>query len=630
MAAVLNEIKSLLSLSDCSAKLEDDLLNISKYFCLSASKKWKNCNRTRDVFNKRNSKWLNTEVKLPKSIDFSLENKPTTSCGRPRIPFEKASLKTKKRRVEMLVAQNSSEELHFAAERSRMSNIGTSLTKRKSLTNIEALALYLDLDLSVRKYNILRSVVNSLHQDCFPSFHILNQFRNQYFPSNITVTELSAEVDLQEILERTTESILKVAHIEHTGNLKLICKWGFDGSSGHSLYKQKFVEDFRTDEYVFFVAFVPLKLVHIDTSINLWVNPRPSSPQYCRPIKFMFLKENSDLVRQQENHINTKIDKLMNYNKGDLRIHFEMLFTMLDGSVANVLTGTNASSKCFLCGASPKEMNLISVINRPVSTQNYRFGLSTLHSWIRFFECLLHISYRLQFKTWQVRGEENKKIFEENKKQIQIKFKSKMGLLVDKPKPGFGSTNDGNTARRFFNNPQLSAEITGIDKTLIESFQIILRVLASGCKINTTKFKVLLNQTRELYLKLYNWYYMPSTVHKILVHGCDVIEFFDLPIGQLSEEALEARHKEIRKIRLGHTRKMSRIKTNTDLIKMLLITSDPEISSKRKQVTQKRNTIDSNIDQYLIIDQTNFSYSLDIPQELSIETDDEDSESDTE
>jgi hypothetical protein len=31
----------------------------------------------------------------------------------------------------------------------------------------------------------------------------------------------------------------------------------------------------------------------------------------------------------------------------------------------------------------------------------YNFGLSTLHAWIRFFECLLHIAYRLEFKIFE-------------------------------------------------------------------------------------------------------------------------------------------------------------------------------------------------------------------------------------
>lgn len=50
---------------------------------------------------------------------------------------------------------------------------------------------------------------------------------------------------------------------------------------------------------------------------------------------------------------------------------------------------------------------------------------------------------------------------EDHKKIIQQDFKKKSGLMVDFPKPGFGNTNDGNTARRFFNDPQQTADITG-------------------------------------------------------------------------------------------------------------------------------------------------------------------------
>ena len=175
-----------------------------------------------------------------------------------------------------------------------------------------------------------------------------------------------------------------------------------------------------------------------------------------------------------------------------------------------------------------------------------------------------------------------------------------MGLLVDKPKPGYGSTNDGNTARRFFYNPNLSSEITGVNKNLIIKFAIVLRVLASGRQINKEQFKELLDETKRLYLDLYKWYYMPSSVHKILVHGCEIIESFSLPIGQLSEDALEARHKEVRKYRLFHTRKSSRINSNIDLLKRLLLTSEPLISEKRTVTTQKKNLLDKDVEKYLI------------------------------
>ena len=28
---------------------------------------------------------------------------------------------------------------------------------------------------------------------------------------------------------------------------------------------------------------------------------------------------------------------------------------------------------------------------------------------------------------------------------------------------------------------------------------------------------------------------MPNTVHKVLCHGCEIISFFELPVGQLAE-----------------------------------------------------------------------------------------------
>ena len=80
---------------------------------------------------------------------------------------------------------------------------------------------------------------------------------------------------------------------------------------------------------------------------------------------------------------------------------------------------------------------------------------------------------------------------------------------------------------------------------------------------------------------------MPVTVHKLLVHGCDIVKNFNIPIGFLSEEALEARHKEIRSFRLNHSRKSSRINNNVDVFKRMILSSDPLITSKRKLSTQK-------------------------------------------
>lgn len=640
------KIKELLNISEDNVQndteLEKSVKDMSIYFCLKLNTKWKECNRTRIRFEKRHAAWLNDTFSISEHLMKKLRSKQVgtvnhsgKSKGRPKKQFEDLSLKTKRRRVEDVVSKMTTEELSFAAQRSAevSTSISQPVIKKTSLSPQQALGLYLDLDLSVRKYNILRSVVNSIHKDCFPSLGLLTEQKKQYLPTNVKVNDFSAEVDIQELLQKTTYSILKLCNIvNHNLNLKLICKWGMDGSAGHSLYKQKFSENLKTDEYMFLVALVPLKLVDEETGDNLWINLRPSSTLFCRPVKFAFIKETAELVREEERQINTKINNLKPYktsfNNWCLEIKFKMCFTMLDGSVGNILSGTNATSRCFICGASPKEMNSEAVLNKTFPRENLRFGLSTLHCWIRFFECLLHIAYRLPIKSWQVKGE-NKQIVENNKKRIQSEFRSKMALLVDKPKPGFGSTNDGNTARRFFKNPKLSAEITNIDQQLIIKFSIILRVLSSGYKINLDKFRQLLTETRELYINLYSWFYMPSSIHKVLVHGAMVIEFFDLPIGQLSEEALEARHKEIKKLRLNHTRKTSRINTNTDLFNLLLLTSDPELSTQRKIISKKNSQIDDKIKPYLIVeDHSDDSSDLSLHIDFSIlsESDEENNE----
>ena len=40
----------------------------------------------------------------------------------------------------------------------------------------------------------------------------------------------------------------------------------------------------------------------------------------------------------------------------------------------------------------------------------------------------------------------------------------------------------------------------------------------------------------ELYVELYEWYYLPSSVYKILIHGLDIIQNAAFPIGMVPEE----------------------------------------------------------------------------------------------
>lgn len=129
--------------------------------------------------------------------------------------------------------------------------------------------------------------------------------------------------------------------------------------------------------------------------------------------------------------------------------------------------------------------------------------------------------------------------------------------------------------------------------------------MASGYEINTDAFETYGIQTAKLFVEFYPWYntICDPSVHKILLHGADVIRHAILPIGifvlyiyvfvlvgtiniykknnqlffkgRLSEEAQECQNKNYKNYTEHHTRKLSRIKINDVLINMSLVSSDP-------------------------------------------------------
>lgn len=99
----------------------------------------------------------------------------------------------------------------------------------------------------------------------------------------MTFTETHAEIELQALLDLTIQRLWKALKIdtnEKLQDLKLISKWGFDGASGQSFYKQGFTDnivdiDKPRDESVFTISLVPLKLLSGDKIVC--ENLQPSS-----------------------------------------------------------------------------------------------------------------------------------------------------------------------------------------------------------------------------------------------------------------------------------------------------------------------------------------------------------------
>lgn len=83
----------------------------------------------------------------------------------------------------------------------------------------------------------------------------------------------------------------------------------------------------------------------------------------------------------------------------------------------------------------------------------------------------------------------------------------------------------------------------------------------SGHEINLIKFKEYTLVTVRTFVELYPWFYMPTSVHKLLLHGTEIIAHALLPIGQMSEDAQESCNKYIKRYREDHA-KMQQNKDN--------------------------------------------------------------------
>lgn len=613
------------SLSDEQKNLVNDKL--MRYFIPSFERKWKNAFYNLRQFNKLNEKWL--------SSDFVVKHDCAKVGRKPTEDFESSSKSTKRRKTLSLINSYSPIEIENAFLNNLCSTGRKKLAEKiknlilestedtEEITNEqiipftleEAVALAEDTKLTKHQYETIRIQAKAKNADIFPLYLNLEKVKKECLPpeESMKITESGFRVELQDLCDHTVRRTLAIPNIlpldlvkQKNVAIKCFYKYGCDGASDQSRYNQKFSEAGKSDAGIFMMSMVPLCMKTICFQANcmncpecaepfiIWKNENPGSSRLCRLLMFEQAPETKERTISEIELMKAKIKNIaptkikVPDTRCTITVIHEFALTMVDGKVCQALSETPSAATCYICDAKPSQMNnLQNLASRPERKENFQFGLSTLHAWIRMMECILHISYRLGFCNWQAKTKSQKEQMQNSKQRIQKDFFDKMGLVIDVPKHGSGTSNTGNTARRFFRDPELTSAITGVNKQLIHNFGVILQAMASGEAIDTVKFKEYSLKTAQLYITLYDWYYMPVTVHKILLHGSKIIESAFLPIGQLTEEAQEATNKIFKHFREFNTRKCSREATNKDLGRKLLISTDPKIVHLRQKWKKK-------------------------------------------
>ena len=387
---LLNHVRELIN---CPEDLLYGVKQKLYYAILEFKVKWQSARRIKERFLKQNKNWLDTVITLP--FYPQLSSSSSTSGGRPSVVFSKCSERSKRRKVDSL-RSTSTAELVYAAQMNLRAegnvdaaavvkdSIFTTPTRARKirmayqrsnnevvrLSGDEALSVLVEAQLTKHQYKIIQEQ----DKKRFPPYGKVLEAKKRCYPKPefITVTGRSAEVKLQAILDHTVDCIRNMQNdvilsltTEQLNSLLLISKWGCDGSSGHSQYKQVFENDGDSDSSIFVTSFVPLQLISDEPNsskkIIVWQNPRPASPRFCRPVRLQFIQETSDIITQEKLYIETQINELrpscININNTEISIKHHLKFTMIHGKICNAASFNRSTQTCYICGFTSKFFN---------------------------------------------------------------------------------------------------------------------------------------------------------------------------------------------------------------------------------------------------------------------------------
>ena len=313
--------KELKRRTGCVGEFSKNISERINRFKSEHKSRWEAAHRIEERFLKNNKTWLNSSSFLH---DLTLK---CSGPGRPKIPFDQSSERMKRQKTldfrkstplpELLYATQMElkatgqatasklieDILSDSSKPSKYSNAYRESLEIVTMSEEDAVALIVEAGLSRHQYNVIRSKAPKI----YPSYKTVQAAKKQCYPESdkINVSDTSIHVDLQTMLNLTIkrlvfaqEDVIRTLNSEELQNMCLFSKWGFDGSSGHSSYKQAFHGAEANDAAVFITCFVPLRLV--SSSKIIWQNPRPGSTRYCRPLKIEFVKDSTAVSLEEK------------------------------------------------------------------------------------------------------------------------------------------------------------------------------------------------------------------------------------------------------------------------------------------------------------------------------------------
>lgn len=290
-------------------------------------------------------------------------------------------------------------------------------------------------------------------------------------------------------------------------------------------------------------------------------------------------------------------------------IEYDPNVTLCDGKVASIGSDCTSFKTCYICGCPSTYLNFYDAWKHHVDfnykPQSLKFGLHPLHLKLNTFRYMFNLSTRLHLdrSKSQARGKDAE-IAKERKKALQQKFREKLQLRVEEVRADGGTSTDGNTVNRAFENPETLAEILELDIHLVTNLVMLIRAISSHFPINLEEFKDLCDITNGIIVVKYGNIPKSPSVHLLLDHGTEIIEAAAVPIGDTGEHSPESKNKWLRNDREDHSRKDSRVHSIQDVFTMSWARSCPVVLKNEIKIEkrQKESPMPEKLRKLLIID----------------------------
>ena len=435
-------------------------------------------------------------------------------------------------------------------------------------------------------------------------------------------------------------------------NLKAVYKDGADGSGSQAVMKSSAM--FNMAENIYQHAIAPLRMEgtnRITGDIDvIWRNSAPNSPFSCRPYmlirrpegqceKYDFEYTESCIKRLEEEP--SAIVSMRNPGAAK-QVEHKIMDSMKDLKLKKSLSGCGGAP-CILCNYREKDwkdeeqiMNgfaitrtaeliqsvyeamvkdnsaassisskdRLGVTQQPITTSD-QWSLCITHSYINCTNWFIKVLGRINAKYfyWIEKSTYIGEPIRRGTNIVTTAFELNTGLrlsMVNRSLGKTGGSTDGNSGRRFFSKKSVETILQVIEPqyqdtiiTLHKNLSVIFRIMSCTQKVDVEAYRQLTVETSLLIARKLNWVEINFTLHGALHHSADLIAINDgYGLGDLSEEALEANNKYIRKFAEFRARKTSSEDQLTDVLGRLIERSDPFIVHKKMQFRSKRTPCD--------------------------------------